>query len=87
MAVVLQIRDWSKCYKDMYENILDQKNSGIAKSRNLGISKANGEFIAFLDNDDKWEKDKISKQVDVLSSDKGVSIIFTDDILTMRYDI
>ncbi len=42
--------------------ILNNKNIGVAKSRNRGIKKSKGEFIAFLDCDDIWLPEKIELQ-------------------------
>lgn len=43
--------------------ILSEKNNGAGYSRNKGIEKAKGRFIAFLDSDDIWLKDKLKEQV------------------------
>lgn len=40
-----------------------QQNRGVAAARNLGIQRAQSEFIAFLDSDDHWRKDKLAQQV------------------------
>ncbi len=43
---------------------------GGAKARNIGIDHAQGEYIAFLDDDDRWHHDKIRCQVQLLKDNK-----------------
>lgn len=42
------------------------RNMGGALARNYGVKFADGEFIAFLDDDDLWHADKIKKQMSAL---------------------
>ncbi len=41
------------------------KNGGQCIARNYGATKANGEFIAFLDSDDEWLPDKLERQLEL----------------------
>lgn len=43
-----------------------QQNTGACAARNLGVDKANGDYIAFHDSDDLWLPNKLQKQMECL---------------------
>lgn len=49
---------------------------GGAAARNRGISKACGEFVAFLDDDDIWEPDKLQLQLEVLKKNRDIGLVY-----------
>lgn len=50
-----------------------EENSGICKARNLGIDKANGKYIVFMDQDDEYEPHGISELAAAIS--KGADFV------------
>ena len=54
-----------QAFKDRIRYV-HQENQGVAASRNTGVQKAKGEFIALLDGDDLWEPGKLAIQTESL---------------------
>ena len=50
---------------------------GANFARNYGIERATGEFIAFLDDDDRWRPNKLESQLVVFESDKSIGLVYT----------
>lgn len=52
----------------------DKGNHGVAASRNLGIEKARGEYLAILDSDDVWLPEKLASQLKDLEKHPEVGL-------------
>lgn len=54
-----------------------QKNQGLATARNTGIQHTTAPFIAFLDDDDLFEPQKLQLQVNKMRADANVGLVHT----------
>jgi len=63
----------SQTYNNI-ELIVVDENKPAPKQRNIGMERAKGDYIAFLDDDDLWSPQKIEKQMKVMESE-GVDFV------------
>lgn len=54
--------------------VISQANAGVSVARNMGIMEAKGEYVAFLDGDDIWDKDFLKEMVRLIEEFPGKSI-------------
>jgi len=57
-----------------------QPNRGVASARNRGLSQARGEFMAFLDSDDWWRKEKLARFRQVIQEFPLFKIFHSEEI-------
>ena len=57
-----------------------QKNQGVSAARNRGVKHAEHYWIAFLDSDDVWEKEKLQEQVNFHNKYPNILISYTDEL-------
>ena len=56
--------------------IINSKNLGVAKSRNIAIKRSKGTYLAFIDSDDLWKKNKLLNQLNYMHQN-GFHFSFT----------
>lgn len=57
--------------------VIRQTNQGESIARNRGLEEATSKWVAFVDADDLWETTKIERQMDVVSKQSDVVLVFT----------
>lgn len=61
-------------YPDTVRCVAHDENRGLSAARNTGIETANGDYLAFLDDDDRWTPAKLDKQVTALEANPNAGL-------------
>ena len=58
--------------------VISQTNAGVSAARNRGLAEAKGDWIAFVDADDRWRPERLERQWAGLQYAPGAGFAFTD---------
>jgi glycosyltransferase involved in cell wall biosynthesis len=71
------IVEWAAGIKQPRVQLISQENQGVSAARNTGIKISIGEYIAFIDADDLWERTKLEKQLQCFKNNPSLGLIHT----------
>ncbi|OGI02528.1 MAG: hypothetical protein A2Y25_07080 [Candidatus Melainabacteria bacterium GWF2_37_15] len=72
--------------KDIQVRYFRHKSESLNSARNLGIKKAEGKYIVFMDSCDIWEPDKLAKQVEILERKHDIGLVYCGSSLIDEYN-
>ena len=67
--------------KDTRFHIVDKRNEGVSAARNLGLLRAQGMYICFVDGDDYLDENYLNVLTRYITSDKKIDLVCTDYFL------
>ncbi|MCS6775344.1 MAG: glycosyltransferase [Chloroherpetonaceae bacterium] len=59
---------------------LRQENAGLSAARNAGIAASDGEFLQFLDADDRIRPDKLMEQLQAFEAHPAVGVVYSEGV-------
>lgn len=65
----------SHARRDPRIEVVTVSNRGVSLAREAGIARARGRYICFLDGDDRWMPDMLSRMVEAISENGGYDIV------------
>lgn len=74
------VADLESALKPFLDRIIyiKQDNKGPGGARNTGIMRAQGEFIALLDSDDRWVSEHLADMTNIIRTNPGLDLIYAD---------
>ena len=70
------LRDYASAHQDVPIRLVTKENGGQSSARNAGVAACDNEWVAFLDQDDKWTPDHLERIAPHMTADAG--LVYTD---------
>src|SRR5205807_2252746 len=77
-------RRYAKEHPEMRISTVSMPHAGVAAARNESLARASGEFVSFLDSDDRWMPEKLEQVAALIGRDSQADLIYHDVMYVAR---
>lgn len=71
------VRNFTTQNPNLNIRLIQKANGGVSSARNLGMKQAKSDWIALLDSDDEWYKNKLELQIEILRENNKIDFLGT----------
>lgn len=72
------IADYALRYPDLIKPVYHDQNMGIARTRNTALKAVKGDYVTFVDGDDRFLPTKLEKECELLQTNPRADIVFSN---------
>jgi len=72
------IQNYAKKYPKLIKPFFNKENLGIPKTKNFCFEEATGDLVTLLDGDDRFLPNKLEKELEIFSNNKGTKIVISN---------
>ena len=77
-------RRYAKEHPEMRISTVSMPHAGVAAARNHALARASGEYVSFLDSDDRWMPEKLEQVAALIGRDSQADLIYHDVMFVAR---
>jgi glycosyltransferase involved in cell wall biosynthesis len=77
-------RQYAREHPEMRISAVSILHAGVAAARNDGLARASGEYVSFLDADDRWMPEKLEQVAALIGRDSKADLIYHDVMMVGR---
>src|SRR5205085_6878990 len=74
-------QQYAREHPEMRISTVSIAHSGVAATRNDALARASGEYVSFLDSDDRWMPEKLEQVAALIARDPQASLIYHDAMM------
>ncbi len=73
------ISDYHRQFPDLFVPIFHSNNQGVSTARRSALNRVSGDYVSYLDGDDRYRSTKLEKEAEILQKQSDAKLVFSNN--------